>query len=181
MPSQFKPPSVSTLTLLFWLSACFCPSNNAAQAIDLQGKVDTSHASGDADSNVIQGGIKNDASLDSSLKVIPGQAKKRNIPLRAETPKYFFPTGANLTQFHGSTQLPGGQRQPLLPVTPTPDVEQFSGGRTSHVIPPISSYTLTPHTGITTYGIHHVQTPPREQGVTSYVPGSSPCCIRRHR
>lgn len=148
--------------------------NNRAFALDLQGKVDTTHASGGTDGNFIQGGIKNEATIEPSLKVIPGQTKRRPLTgkLQAETPQYFFPSNAKLTQYHGSQQLdnprpPGG----YAAQTPSIDVQQFSGNRGPHQIAPISSYTLMPHTSVQNYHNSGWSATSSVRGVTSYVPG----------
>jgi len=172
---------VSSLTILLSFAACI---NSGASATSLEGKVDTTKLTGDANSsdNFIQGGIKDSAPLEPSLKVIPGQARKSGVQLHAETPKYFFPKDANLTQFHGGTQISGPARPPLLPITPTPEVEQIRGNsRIGHQIAPISSYTLTPSIGtvrLSSGGSMALQT---QKGVSSYVPGYEISHIDTHK
>lgn len=162
--------SFSLLTLI-----CAQPVSQAVAATSLEGKVDSTSLEGNASNNFLQGGIKNEAMLNPSLKVIPGQGK--NVQLRAETPKYFYPTNAPLrplTQYHGGTQIGGGGPR-LFPQAPSyghPSVEQYAGGgRVGHPIAPISSYTLMPHNSITTYHGSGSMAISSQQGVSSYVPG----------
>ncbi len=154
--------------------------SGSALGEELKGKVDTTKLQGNSTNDVIQGGIKNDATLNPSLKVIPGQTRKF-APLRAETPQYFYPTGANLTQFHGNRQVgtPGvlGGGTPFLPS----NVEQYRGsGRIGHPIAPISSYTLTPGIGVTHYNNSGVRAFSSQSGVSSYVPGYEITKVTQH-
>lgn len=135
----------------------------------IQGGTTSNVIQGETTSNVIQGGIKNEATLNPSLKVIPGQAKKF-APLRAETPQYFFPTGVKLTQFHGSSQIPAPDASPEPPLFNK--IEQYKGSsRIGHPIAPISSYTLTPSIGIQEHRTSGTTAYSSQSGVTSYVPG----------
>lgn len=139
-------------------------------AEELKGQVDSTKLQGQSGENVIQGGIKNEASLNPSLKVIPGQARKF-APLQAETPQYFYPTGANLTQFHGNRQYPAAGGLNPSAFLPT-SVEQYrGGGRVGHPIAPISSYTLNPGLGVVHYNNSGVKTFSSQSGVSSYAPG----------
>lgn len=169
--------SALSLAITINLAACTLGGNSPAFALDLQGKVDTTQASGGAGANYIQGGIKNEATIEPSLKVIPGQAAKRRPltgKLQAETPQYFFPANAKLTQYHGANNIsdPSPQRQsPYAAQTPSFDVQQFSGSRGPHQIAPISSYTLMPQTSIQTHHNSGWSATSSVRGVTSYVPG----------
>ncbi len=164
----------------------------AFAAADLEGKVDTTELSGEesqAQRQPLQGGVKNDASLNPSLKVIPGQKAPPN--LQSEVPKYFYPTGAKLTQYHGSSPIsssPGEQTEYPILRSRTPSLAPLP--RVWHEIPAVSSYTITPRNGVMSwaegYGVsttssarsittrtpsHEVSAEPSHRGVTSYAPG----------
>ncbi|MBX3136294.1 hypothetical protein KF707_08650 [Candidatus Obscuribacterales bacterium] len=176
--------SALTLALAASLSQCLPGENSGACALDLQGKVDTTHATGGAGGDYIQGGIKNEATIEPSVKVIPEQSKRRppTGKLQAETPQYFFPANAKLTQFHGSQQI-GGPRtpSPFSAQTPSLDVQQFSGNRGPHQIAPISSYTLMPRTSVQTYHNSGWSATSSVRGVTSYVPGYDVTRVDTHK
>jgi len=146
----------------------------------LQGKIDTTKLQGESTGDFIQGGIKNEATINPSLKVIPGQVKKY-APLRAETPQYFYPAGAKLTQYHGASQLPSPDGTRSVPYLPS-NVEQYrGGGRVGHPIAPISSYTLTPRIGVMNYHSSGSAAVSSQSGVTSYVPGYEISKVDTHR
>lgn len=185
LPNSIKNQRNFLAATFLLLAACLSAAGRAASALDLQGKVDTSHTQGNANSNYIQGGIKDEASLEPSLKVIPGQVKKGTAgQLQRQTPQYFFPADAKLTQFHGSKQVSNPYSNapgPFASQKPSFDVQQFSGNRGPHVIAPISSYTLMPHTSVQTYHNTGYSATSSIRGVTSYVPGYEVSKLDTHK
>jgi hypothetical protein len=167
--SVYQLNNLVILSLICGLGFDWAFQTKPAWAAELQGKVDTTKLQGKSTDDFLQGGIKNEATLNPSLKVIPGQARK-SAPLRAETPQYFYPTSAKLTQFHGNQQVPtlDVSQRPFLPS----NVEQFSGsGRVGHPIAPISSYTLTPEISTVRHTSSGSTVVSSQKGVSSYVPG----------
>jgi len=141
-------------------------SAGIASASDLQGTVQQQVVPGSASSKVLHGGVDEKGTLNPSLKVIPG------IPGNGQ------PLGGHLIQFSGSTQKGDGQNVPLNKMTPSSSgvtqggVWSAAANQATHVIPPISSYTLTPQNGITTYVPgHEVLKPSTQKGIGIYVPG----------
>jgi hypothetical protein len=177
--------SVFSLATTLCLGNILAAGSNVAFALDLQGKVDTTHAQDGAGNNVIQGGIKDEATLEPSLKVIPGQVRKQGSAgqLQSEVPQYFFPSGAKLTQYRGGTQVPNPYSAPgrYTAQTPSLDVQQFSGNRGPHYIAPISSYTLLPQRAVQSYHTSGYSATSSIRGVTSYVPGYEVTKVDTHK
>ncbi|MBX9669545.1 MAG: hypothetical protein K2X93_18120 [Candidatus Obscuribacterales bacterium] len=160
-------------------------------ATDLEGKVDTTQLATDetdTQRQPLQGGVKNEASLNPSLKVIPGQKAKAN--LKSEIPKYFYPNGAKLTQYRGSAPVFSSGEPTEYPMLRSQSPTLAPSPRVWHIIPSVSSYTMTPRNGIMSwvdgYGESNSTNsrtlanyrPAREvvqrssvNGITSYAPG----------
>lgn len=90
---------------------------------------------------VLEGTVKENASLNPSLKVLP--APERTPTLPAFTKQDLFPLDADLVEYKGAARYDGGRPAPH-PTNST----SASNGRTRGVIPPISNYTLVPRNAI---------------------------------
>ncbi|MBZ0187720.1 MAG: hypothetical protein K8F91_15855 [Candidatus Obscuribacterales bacterium] len=123
------------LLVLTSLSACLIAGSLPVCAANSQ------HGPEKKQNPVLQGGLKNEETLKPHLEVIPGENSVKK------------PFGAGVTQYSGSAQYKPGQHAPSLPfVSPFRPTRPFSPQKMRGVIPPISSYTLTPRNGIITYG-----------------------------
>ena len=127
-------------------------SSHSAWAADLHGAVEKKDGI-DQTSPVhlspgkpLEGSLKSDDSLKSSLKVIP-QSATPSSPLNGGVKSNFLPGDITVTQYRGSALSGPGQNAPAF----TPANGVWSSQSYFGVIPPISSYTLTPRNGITTY------------------------------
>jgi len=92
--------------------------------------------------NLLQGGVKEDASLHPSLKVLPAPSGHGEY-LKGWTSQNMYPLDADLVQYAGGTKYIGGQPAPKLRSL-LPSIDRSLHG----VIPPISSYLLVPHNTI---------------------------------
>lgn len=104
---------------------------------------------------VLQGGIKDDAPLQSSIKVIREKEDPKAGRPRAEIPR------------RDNDADDGPVQYPLQPGSGTPGSGRGVGG----VIPPISTYTETSSSSALRTAPRRVEGPPSVRGVTSYVPG----------
>lgn len=166
--------------LVAWISS----ENCVAQARDLKGTVETGAIRPSASMRVLQGGIKSDESLKSSLKVYPGAANNARGNLRAEQAGEPVSLDAGIQQYAGSAQYEPGKGAPRL------DRPQPYGSRRSGIIPPIHSYTMSPRAStiwvapgyevtpsnssedsLQYLQIHHETVPIPKSGITTYVPG----------
>jgi hypothetical protein len=163
--------------LIFFLASSFIVGQaQALAATDLKGVVEKQGAgssagalSGDVDnwgsSNFLQGGVKQVAPLHPSLKVIPGTYDSVKSPLNGGAHKSIFPLGTELIQYRGGVQVAPPPEQ-LYPGSPS------SARRIGGVIPPVSSYQLTPRTGVMNFDpALETSTFTTVKGVTTYVPG----------
>jgi hypothetical protein len=185
-----------TTTLLV---ASLLTFHSSVSAQNLQGAVskDTGVGSAAADTSkppqkssnatALRGGVKDDAALQSTLKLVPLSADhaRFNLPVSKTGVNQLFPQNLHPDQYAGSTHLtPGEPVNGLTTVTRSTIVR-------SGVISPISSYTLQPHTTVmwsapgfevlpgstSTDATHHVQSytndplPVSRGGVTTYLPG----------
>ncbi len=158
------PRSATTLILALLLLTGSQPVL-AQQAKLLEGSVKEEQKGGvllDGSANksqngkVLEGSIKDEATLRPSLKVIP------SIPGITQPGSRY--TGG-ITQFKGSKQYsPAGH--PVVQARPglAPGNQQFG------VIPPISSYTLSPGTGILSAPGFEVTRPSSPKGISTYTP-----------
>jgi hypothetical protein len=177
--------------------ACLLTFHSSVSAQSLQGAVSKDAAAGSAadsspvqksgNSTTLRGGVKDDAALQSTLKLVPLSAdhSRFNLPVSKTGVNQLFPQNVHPDQYAGSTHLtPGDPFSGLTTVTRTTIVR-------SGVTSPISSYTLQPHSAVmwsapgfevlpgsaTTDSTHHVQSytndpvPVSRGGVTSYLPG----------
>lgn len=130
-----------------------CQSQGVSYAKDLTGNVEKKVKTGN--SKVIQGGIKDDASLRPSVKVVPRDSAKFDR---------FNNYKGKVEQFKGgrmySSGRPVNRKRPMLPTR--------SYQRHSHIITPISSYHLTPRNGVMTFGGHGVIRAPSHRSVTTF-------------
>lgn len=133
---------------------------------------------------LLNGSIKDEAALNASLRLLPSGADKSH-GLSAGVNGQGL--GGKVDQFAGNTPYVPGQAvpapRPNNPLSPIP-------GYTTHQIPPISSYVLTPRNGVMTWApgfsvtpgtssTVYSSVPPQytsthtqsREGVTSYVPG----------
>ena len=143
-------------------------------------------------SPLLQGGIKDDAFLHPSLKLLPGKAGAAtgNNGLNSSIKHDVAPLGADMLRGPGGVLYAPGQPMPYV----VPSVSGRSGN-----IPPISTYTLIPQNSIiqvapgygisSTPGINgsasypslYSSTPPVSvKGVTSYVEGWQLPSVSRH-
>lgn len=167
-------------------------SGNAEPDKDgLKGNASDSGLSGQANKPavILQGSLKDDAVLRPSLKLLPGGAfdASKSSPLSGAARNDLFPLGTGIVQFAGGAQYTPGQPAPILrPLSPgSSPAPRFTG-----LIPPLSSYTLTPRTstmwvapgyevtpGISTRGTTLVSpnsdsySPTTQKGVTSWIRG----------
>lgn len=108
---------------------------------DLKGSIEKQETGSDKKSKTLEGGVKDEASLKPHLDVIPGnQGKPAGTPM-----------GTGITQYAGGSPYKPGQPLPYPiyrpPSGPSPHIRTYGG-----TIPPVSTYTLTPRTGIMTFG-----------------------------
>ncbi|MBC7997924.1 MAG: hypothetical protein IAF58_08270 [Leptolyngbya sp.] len=133
---------------------------------------------------LLNGSIKDDAALNASLRLLPSGVEK-NGGLNGGVNGQGI--GGKVDQFAGNTPYLPGQAVPASrPNSPLNPV----GGWTTHQIPPISSYVLTPRNGVMTWApgfsvtpgattTVYTQIPPQfsgshaqtREGVTSFSPG----------
>lgn len=110
----------------------------------------------------LEGGLKEDESLRNRLRVIkgiPDSLPGNQFPLQVE-------------QFRGSRSI--NSRMPPSWSAPAPVQNWDHYGRPiGGSIPPISSYTLTPRNGVTTYQPGLEMTPTTRNGVMTFSPGYS--------
>lgn len=117
--------------------------NFSSQAAALNGRVNATAGrtlEGSEASNgrpMLQGGVKNSATLEPSLRMIPGTAASQR-PLSGVING--ARAGAGVTDYSG--------RAPQITSVSQPPAARGIGG----VIPPLSSYSMTPRT-VTTYGV----------------------------
>lgn len=146
------------LGLVFLSSTVFV----APEAWSLEGRVEQSKAAAKARrTGPIEGGIKDDATLNPSVRVLPGQGG------RASSSSGTQDFSGELVQYSGSRQSgPGARSAPhyLTPITGFP-------GR-SNVIPPITDYHMRSRNGIMTFGGHGVIVSPSHQGISTFRAGS---------
>ncbi len=129
-----------------------------AIAAPLEGSVSAEGQPGSQSSGIVlQGGIKDDAPLQSSIKVIREKNDPKAGSPRAETPQ----ADNNINPDNGPVQYP------LQPGAATPGASRRLGG----VIPPISTYEATSSSSALRTPPRRVEGPPSMSGVTSYVPG----------
>ncbi|MBI1270864.1 hypothetical protein GC174_10575 [bacterium] len=146
------------LGLVFLSSTVFV----APEAMSLEGRVEHSKAAGKARrTGPIQGGIKDDATLNPSVRVLPGQGGRASSS--SATPDF----SGELVQYSGSRQSGPGAR--FAPHYPTP-ITGFPGR--SNVIPPITDYHMRSRNGIMTFGGHGVIVSPSHQGISTFRAGS---------
>ena len=151
---------VFSRSLSFFSLCCLLLSSVAVPpAFCLEGKVEKHHSKKAVSKEPIKGGIKDEAVLNPSLKVLPGR-------VRRDRGGNF---DGNVIQYNGSNAYsPGGmvlqrRREPMRP-------RQY--GRRSHRIPPISDYSLNSRSGIMTFGGHGVIVAPSHHGISSVRRGS---------
>lgn len=148
---------VSTIYLAFLLLFWALPS----YAHDLKGKVDKkSSLSGKKSSSkdgILKGGVKDEASLNPSVKVIPNKnSKLRSRPQRG------------VVQFRGNRGFsPDGNLVPRR----TRGFPRKRQRTRVHYIKPISSYRFTPRNGIMTFGGHQTIKHPSFHSVSTFRPG----------
>ncbi len=152
-------------------------TTSGADAIELKGKAQQTGAP-----TVLQGGVKDESALNSSLKVIPGETLNKQNPSYAKSG--LLPSPANIQQFVGNQHYANGVRVgDRIPQNAHTIFQQ------PHIIPPISSYVRTPGNGVMTwmpgYGASVTSTQSQNSysvpghqifssthnGVTSYAPG----------
>ncbi|MDZ4832992.1 MAG: hypothetical protein SGJ27_04255 [Candidatus Melainabacteria bacterium] len=115
---------------------------------------------------VLQGGIEDGGALNNSAKLIPDGASKPTL-LKGETKQINFPIADS------RDQNPPKKPVPLFPISITP-----SPFGAPHIIPPISSYTLSPGIGIVSTPGYNVPTVKSVKGVSAYVPGFEVSTVR---
>ena len=159
------------LGLVFLSSTVFV----APEAISLEGRVEHKSGSGNASSSrapvrkarrtgPIEGGIKDDATLNPSIRVLPGQGG------RASSSSGTSDFSGDLVQYSGSRQSGPGARS--TPRYPSP-ISGFPARYTrSNVIPPITDYHMRSRNGIMTFGGHGVIVSPSHQGISTFRAGS---------
>ncbi|HEY9773029.1 MAG TPA: hypothetical protein V6C81_04405 [Planktothrix sp.] len=129
---------VLSISLLTGISAV----TGSVFAEPLQGNVEQrDEASGKPAAKPLQGGVKNDATLQNSLKIIPGMMdKQKNILPGSAKQTYGRPDG-EIEQYEG-----GVNKSPPLK-DPRP-AGASATTLTPHVIAPVSTYFVTPKNGI---------------------------------
>jgi hypothetical protein len=162
------------LILGFLANSLLIAPGTALASTDLKGAVEkqgaeasTTKLSGKAGKSggLLQGGIKQDASLHPSLKVIPGASDSAKKPFNGRSDNNLFPLGTELIQYRGGVLVspPPGQLSPCVPMNSRP-----IGG----IIPPISTYQIIPRTGVTEIDPSvQSSTFTTIKGITTYVPG----------
>src|SRR5262249_25423918 len=122
---------------------------------------------GSAKSTVLQGGVKDDAALQSTVHLTPLSTDRTRLtaPISKNGAKP-FPEDAQLDQYSGSNHLTPGNASTGTTSSQATIVR-------SGVIPPISTYTLTPHTGVLWTAPGFEVTPPSMQVESTYHPSSS--------
>lgn len=163
-----------TMSLTFIVST----SSYQAQAKELTGRVESiesgSHnlpaQSGSynlpagASSSFLQGGVRSDQALNPSLKLIPGQARGAFSGSAANGGGRF---DADVVQYRGGARYAPGNPAPALR-----NLLPSSGNRIFGIIPPVSSYTLTPKTGVLEFGPSHGATQGTSRnGIATWAPG----------
>jgi len=122
-------------------------------------------------SKFLQGSVRDDASLQSSLRVIPG-VSARKWSQNARLQKNSFPLGCGVDQYLGSTLKPGG----IFRLAPQP----ANISQTVHIIPPISSRIVTPRNGVMTWSTEYsVQLVPRFSETTNKTPDNAVAYVSR--
>jgi len=135
---------------------------------DLKGSIEKQDESSRKKGKTLEGGVKDEASLKPHLDVIPGnQGRPAGAPM-----------GTGITQYAGGSSYRPGQPLPYPmhrpPSGPSPRIRTYGG-----TIPPVSTYTLTPRTGIMTFGPTYetkfestgggtISVGPSYKGVTTY-------------
>jgi len=179
------------------LIASLIASGQAVLAQDLHGSVAKEGAVGSVDASstakakssttTLQGGVKDDATLNSSLRLFPLSTDhtRLNVPVNKNSVSP-FPQDAQLDQYAGSTHLTPGNSALGINYDTTRATVIRSG-----VMPPISSYTFAPRNSViwsapgfavlppssVTESTYHSSsyntdpTPVSHGGVTSYLPG----------
>jgi hypothetical protein len=163
---------------LFASSFVFLPVNaeplqgGVKSAAPLQGGVKSAEPlqGGVKSAAPLQGGVESTAPLQSSVHVLPGGANKTSYPLQGQAAQQY--NGSSLQGGANSTTLQGGVAAPMYQ-SGTPAV-QYMGGHAVNAIQPISTYTLTPHTGVMQFGPQVIVTPGgQSKGVMSFPGGST--------
>jgi hypothetical protein len=134
------------LPILCFVSQCAFTATagygtNLTGAVKKQGSSASVSSDGTKSSTFLQGGLKDDESMKSSLKLLPGKAERRQeLQSGVEKGHPSSPEPLNVTQFGGPLRYEPGQ--------PAQSGTIWSQAARSGVIPPISSYTLTPGTSV---------------------------------
>ncbi len=185
-PAQDMSPKSKSMRIsaqkLTKLALCLILASQAsgAAAVELKGKAEQSGTP-----TILQGGVKDESPLNSSLKVFPGSTLNKQTPTFApNSPNGLQPSPLNIQQFSGNQHFANGQRvNDRVPQSAHTVFQQ------PHVIPPISSYIRTPRNGVMSwvpgYGASVTSTQTQSSysvpghqvysathnGVTSYAPG----------
>ncbi len=124
----------------------------------VQGSLSKEEPQSQSSGIVLQGGIKDDAPLQSSIKVIHEKDNPKPGSPRAETPRL---------DNSGSPDDLGPVQYPLQPGAANPGPSRKFGG----VIPPISTFEETSRSSALRTAPRRIEGPPSVSGVTSFVPG----------
>lgn len=141
------------------------PATVSGTNSSFSGKVDALNNKLNADHSlhtrrVLEGGVKDSAALHPSLKLIPGRPQNKH-PLSGEV--------ENLNEHQQCKRYPGGITDyfPAAGRTEPCPARTF----TPHVIPPISSYTITPQLGVLSAPGYEVRKTPGSSDLTTATPG----------